>query len=228
MDETLELTAEARAPRRRRRARRDAVLRPRPAAGPVRLVLAHRAGVPGPPDPRLQRADPGRGRHHPGDGRPAAPRARRTSSGSRRRRKDFEHVSYVLDECGDRLHRALRASSCSATRCSCSAAAGTSAASATSRPQPVAELYDAFAAGDHERARALHYDLHPLVDAAFAETNPVPAKWVMEQHRDPAFGARPPSRSPALRGKPGEGPGAAGRQPGAQPCSVTNLSSVSS
>jgi 4-hydroxy-tetrahydrodipicolinate synthase len=48
-------------------------------------------------------------------------------------------------------------------------------------PRPVAELYDAFSAGDHERARALHYDLHPLVDAAFTETNPVPAKWIMEQ-----------------------------------------------
>ena len=30
-------------------------------------------------------------------------------------------------------------------------------------------------------ARRLHYDLHPLVDAAFAETNPVPAKWAMKQ-----------------------------------------------
>jgi 4-hydroxy-tetrahydrodipicolinate synthase len=45
----------------------------------------------------------------------------------------------------------------------------------------VAELYDAFAAGDHERARQLHYDLHALVDAAFAEVNPAPAKWVMER-----------------------------------------------
>ena len=31
------------------------------------------------------------------------------------------------------------------------------------------------------RARSLHYDLHPLVDAAFTETNPVPAKWIMHQ-----------------------------------------------
>jgi 4-hydroxy-tetrahydrodipicolinate synthase len=45
----------------------------------------------------------------------------------------------------------------------------------------VAELYDAFAAGDHERARRLHYDLHPLVDAAFAEVNPVPVKWIMKR-----------------------------------------------
>jgi 4-hydroxy-tetrahydrodipicolinate synthase len=48
-------------------------------------------------------------------------------------------------------------------------------------PDPVAQLFDAFVAGDHERARALHYDLHPLVDAAFVETNPVPVKWVMRQ-----------------------------------------------
>ena len=48
-------------------------------------------------------------------------------------------------------------------------------------PNPVAELYDAFVAGDHERARALHYDLHALVDAAFAETNPVPVKWIMSE-----------------------------------------------
>jgi 4-hydroxy-tetrahydrodipicolinate synthase len=46
-------------------------------------------------------------------------------------------------------------------------------------PRPVAELHDAFVAGDHEHARPLHYDLHALVDAAFAETNPVPARWVI-------------------------------------------------
>jgi 4-hydroxy-tetrahydrodipicolinate synthase len=45
----------------------------------------------------------------------------------------------------------------------------------------VAGLYDAFVAGDHARAQALHYALHPLVDAAFAEVNPAPAKWIMEQ-----------------------------------------------
>ena len=48
-------------------------------------------------------------------------------------------------------------------------------------PAPVAQLYDAFMAGDSKRAQVLHYDLHSLVDAAFAETNPVPAKWVMKQ-----------------------------------------------
>jgi 4-hydroxy-tetrahydrodipicolinate synthase len=48
-------------------------------------------------------------------------------------------------------------------------------------PRPVAELYDAFARGDQERARELHYELHPLVELAFLETNPTPAKWVMER-----------------------------------------------
>ena len=56
-------------------------------------------------------------------------------------------------------------------------------------PRPVAELYDAFVAGDHTRARALHYELHPLVEAAFAETNPVPAKWLMHE-----LGVLPSSR----------------------------------
>jgi 4-hydroxy-tetrahydrodipicolinate synthase len=46
-------------------------------------------------------------------------------------------------------------------------------------PDPVAALYDSFVAGGHARARQFHYDLHPLVDAAFAEVNPVPAKWIM-------------------------------------------------
>jgi hypothetical protein len=48
-------------------------------------------------------------------------------------------------------------------------------------PRPVAELYNAFAAGDHKRARELHFELHPLVEAAFIETNPVPSKWIMER-----------------------------------------------
>ena len=65
-------------------------------------------------------------------------------------------------------------------------------------PRPVAELYDAFVAGDHERARALHYDLHPLVDAAFVETNPVPAKWIMQRLGLLAVGLRPRAAGSAL------------------------------
>ena len=80
-------------------------------------------------------------------------------------------------------------------------------------PEPVAELYDAFIAGDHDRARELHYDLHPLVDAAFAEINPVPVKWVMHQlGLLSSDHAREPLAPLKLR-RPGQGPRAAGRQP---------------
>ena len=38
-------------------------------------------------------------------------------------------------------------------------------------------------AGDLERAREIHYGLHPLVDLLFVETNPAPAKWVLRTAR---------------------------------------------
>jgi 4-hydroxy-tetrahydrodipicolinate synthase len=43
-------------------------------------------------------------------------------------------------------------------------------------PKLMAELWDAHAAGDAARARALHYRSLPLADALFTETNPIPAK----------------------------------------------------
>jgi 4-hydroxy-tetrahydrodipicolinate synthase len=60
-------------------------------------------------------------------------------------------------------------------------------------PRPVAELYNSFVAGDHARARDLHYDLHPLVDAAFIETNPVAVKWMMQRmgHLESGFAREP-------------------------------------
>lgn len=43
-------------------------------------------------------------------------------------------------------------------------------------PRLVAETWDAFAAGDQARARALHYRSLPLAEALFLEANPIPAK----------------------------------------------------
>jgi 4-hydroxy-tetrahydrodipicolinate synthase len=94
--------------------------------------------------------------------------------------KDFEHVSYVLDECGTDFI-ALSGIELLCYPMLCLGGRGHLSCVGNFAPRPVAELYDAFAAGDHERARELHYDLHALVDAAFAETNPAPAKWVMER-----------------------------------------------
>jgi len=43
-------------------------------------------------------------------------------------------------------------------------------------PALMARLCDAFAAGDWTGARAAHYQLMPLADAMFIETNPIPVK----------------------------------------------------
>jgi 4-hydroxy-tetrahydrodipicolinate synthase len=94
--------------------------------------------------------------------------------------RDFEHVSYVLNEAGSDFI-ALSGIELLCYPMLCLGGRGHLSCVANFAPVPVAQLYDAFVAGDHERARALHYALHPLVDAAFAETNPVPVKWIMKE-----------------------------------------------
>lgn len=92
--------------------------------------------------------------------------------------KDFEHVSHVLNECG----RDFLAYSGIELLCYPMLAiggAGHLSCVANIAPRPVADLYDQFAAGRHDAAAALHYDLHPLVELAFLETNPAPIKWAM-------------------------------------------------
>jgi 4-hydroxy-tetrahydrodipicolinate synthase len=94
--------------------------------------------------------------------------------------RDFEHVSYVLDETG----RDFLAYSGIELLCYpmlTIGGAGHLSCVANFAPRPVAELYDAFTEGDQARARELHYELHPLVELAFLETNPTPAKWTMER-----------------------------------------------
>lgn len=60
-------------------------------------------------------------------------------------------------------------------------------------PQAVADMYAAGATGHWQRARELHYGVHPLVDLLFVETNPAPTKWLMAQRGLIASGAvRPP------------------------------------
>jgi 4-hydroxy-tetrahydrodipicolinate synthase len=107
-------------------------------------------------------------------------RAHENIVGIKETTRDFEHVSYVLDECGTDFI-ALSGIELLCYPMLTLGGRGHLSCVANFAPEPVAGLYDAYAAGDHVRARELHYDLHPLVDAAFAETNPVPAKWIMEQ-----------------------------------------------
>jgi 4-hydroxy-tetrahydrodipicolinate synthase len=94
--------------------------------------------------------------------------------------RDFEHVSHVLAECGADFI-ALSGIELLCYPMLALGGAGHLSCAGNFAPRPVAELYDAFAAGDHERARRLHFELHPLVEAAFIETNPVPAKWIMQR-----------------------------------------------
>ncbi len=107
-------------------------------------------------------------------------RAHENIVGIKETTKDFEHVSYVLEACGTDF---IALSGIELLCYPMLALGGRGHLSCVGNfaPRPVAELYDAFAAGDHERALELHWDLHPLCDAAFVETNPVPVKWVMEQ-----------------------------------------------
>jgi 4-hydroxy-tetrahydrodipicolinate synthase len=107
-------------------------------------------------------------------------RAHENIVGIKETTKDFEHVSYVLNECGTDFI-ALSGIELLCYPMLCLGGRGHLSCVGNFAPRPVAELYDAFEAGDHGRARQLHYDLHALVDAAFAETNPAPAKWIMQR-----------------------------------------------
>lgn len=111
--------------------------------------------------------------------------------------RDFEHVSYVLHECG----RDFLVYSGIELLCYPMLAiggAGHLSCVGNIAPRPVAALYDEFAAGRYEEAVRLHYELHPLVDLAFVETNPGPVKWAMEELGIlPSGLVRPPLASPS-------------------------------
>lgn len=47
-------------------------------------------------------------------------------------------------------------------------------------PKDMAQMCDAFLAGDLAKARGLHYKMLPLMEAMFFETNPVPAKTALK------------------------------------------------
>jgi 4-hydroxy-tetrahydrodipicolinate synthase len=94
--------------------------------------------------------------------------------------KDFEHFSRVLQVCGPEL---LVWSGIELLCLPLMALGGVGFVSAVANlaPAAVAEVFEAWEAGDHPRARELHYRLHPLVDLVFTETNPAAVKWVLAQ-----------------------------------------------
>lgn len=90
--------------------------------------------------------------------------------------KDFEHFSRVMHLCGPDL---LMWSGIELLCLPLIALGGVGFISALTNiaPAAVAETYKAAVDNDWERARELHYGVHPLVDLLFTETNPAPGKW---------------------------------------------------
>ncbi|KXG09165.1 4-hydroxy-tetrahydrodipicolinate synthase [Anoxybacillus sp. P3H1B] len=89
--------------------------------------------------------------------------------------KDFEHVNRVLLECG----RDFLLYSGIELLCYPMLAiggAGYISATANVEPKKVAEMYNAWNAGNVQRALELHYELMPLNDVLFKDTNPAPVK----------------------------------------------------
>jgi 4-hydroxy-tetrahydrodipicolinate synthase len=89
--------------------------------------------------------------------------------------KDFEHVNRVLLDCG----RDFLLYSGIELLCYPMLAiggAGYISATANIEPKKVAEVYNAWIEGDVERATNLHYELMPLNDVLFKDTNPAPLK----------------------------------------------------
>lgn len=94
--------------------------------------------------------------------------------------KDFEHFSRVIHACGPEL---LVWSGIELLCLPLMALGGVGFISALGNmaPRAIADMYDAWEAGDLVKAREIHYGLHPLADLLFVETNPAPSKWVMAQ-----------------------------------------------
>jgi 4-hydroxy-tetrahydrodipicolinate synthase len=108
-------------------------------------------------------------------------RLRRTHAniaGIKETTRDFEHFSRVLHLCG-RDTVVLSGIELLCLPLLALGGAGFVSAVTNIAPRAVATMYERWQEGDQETARDLHYALHPLVDLIFTETNPAPAKWVL-------------------------------------------------
>jgi len=94
--------------------------------------------------------------------------------------KDFEHFSRVLHAAG---RDTLVWSGIELLCLPLLALGGTGFVSATANlaPGAVARMYEHWTAGESDKARDLHFALHPVTDVIFTETNPAAAKWVLAQ-----------------------------------------------
>lgn len=94
--------------------------------------------------------------------------------------KDFEHISKVIHSCGsDFLVYSGIELLCYPMLTI--GGAGHLSATANLLPGELARLYDLTTTGKWDDARRLHYELLPLNEVLFVETNPGPVKWAMER-----------------------------------------------
>ncbi len=115
--------------------------------------------------------------------------------------KDFEHFSRVLHRCGPEL---LVWSGIELLCLPLLALGGAGYISATANlaPAACAAMFRHWVDGDLAAARRIHYGLHPLVDLLFTETNPAPAKLVLQQRGLIRSGhVRPPLIEPTEPGR---------------------------
>lgn len=88
---------------------------------------------------------------------------------------DLKQVSKVLELCDDDF---IVLSGDDFTALPTMALGGKGVISVVSNivPKDMADMMDAFAAGDLARAQELHYKMWPIMEVAFIETNPIPSK----------------------------------------------------
>jgi 4-hydroxy-tetrahydrodipicolinate synthase len=106
--------------------------------------------------------------------------------------RDFEHFSRVLHAAG---RDTLVWSGIELLCLPLLALGGAGFVSATANlaPGAVARMYEHWTAGEFDKARDLHFGLHPVTDVIFTETNPAAAKWVLARAGLIASGyVRPP------------------------------------
>ena len=94
--------------------------------------------------------------------------------------KDFEHFSRVLHVAGTDT---LLWSGIELLCLPLLSLGGVGFVSATANlaPAATARMYDHWVAGEFDKARELHFGLHPVTDVIYTETNPAAAKWVLAQ-----------------------------------------------
>jgi 4-hydroxy-tetrahydrodipicolinate synthase len=92
---------------------------------------------------------------------------------------DLKQGAQTLELCGDKI-TVLSGDDFTTLPLLCVGGQGVISVVSNAAPKDMAEMCNAFFAGDLAKARELHYKLWPLTEAMFYETNPVPVKTALK------------------------------------------------